>query len=295
MSDSTKFGGVKLPLLLAAPQLLIIFIWFYYPSLQALWWSFTLEPPFGGGRIFVGFENIIEIVTSNDFIQSLTTTLILTVGSVTISVGLALIFAMFADYVTRGKKIYRMIFIIPYAIASPVVAAAWVFIMHPDLGLMSYVNGVYPGFWDPFFNGAHAKILVITAFAWNGIAYNFVFLLAGMQSVPKALNEAAAIDGATPWQRYRDIYFPMLTPTLFFIMIINITDSLTNSFGIIHAMTQGGPAGSTRNIVYKIFEDGFIGLDFSGASAQSVILMLVLVSMSFIQFKYVEKRVNYQQ
>ncbi|MCG9628833.1 sugar ABC transporter permease [Vibrio mediterranei] len=295
MSNSTKFSGVKLPLLLAAPQLLIVFIWFYYPSIQALYWSFTLEPPFGGDKVFVGMSNIIAVVTAPEFVDSLITTLIFTVGACSISIGLALIFAMFADYVTKGKKIYRMIFIVPYAVASPVVAAAWVFVLHPDLGLISFVNDIWPGAWDPFLNGTHAKILIIIAYAWSAIAYNFVFILAGFQSVPKALNEAAAMDGASPWRRYRDIYFPLLTPTLFFVTIMNVTESLTQSFGLIHAMTQGGPAGSTRNIVYKIFEDGFIGMDFSGASAQSIILMLLLVSMSVIQFTYIEKRVNYQQ
>jgi len=279
--------------LFVAPQLLIIFVFFYWPATQAMYWAFTLEQPWGGGNEWVGLENFQMILSDDRYWQSVRVSVIYAGATTALAMGMALILALFADRQLRGYKFYRVGMIWPYAIAAPAVGLAFRFIFNPAAGIMSYVNQVFPGFWDPTLNGTHAMIMVIIAGSWKQVAYSFIFFLAGLQAIPRSLVEAGAMDGAPFLRRVWDIQLPLLAPTFFFLLVINITDSLTDSFGIVDTMTSGGPARATNLMVYKIYEDGFRGLDYSGAAAQSIILMFLVILLTFFQFKYIERRVHY--
>ncbi len=279
--------------LVVAPQLIIIFTFFYFPTVQALYWAFTLEQPWGGGNTWVGFDNFKAILSDSLYWYSIRVSIIYAIGSTVLSVAMALILAVFVDRHLRGYRAYKIGMIWPYAIAAPAVGLAFRFIFNPGAGVMLYVNQVFPGLWDPISNGNHAMAMVIIAGAWKQVAYNFIFFLAGLQSIPKSLIEAGAMDGARVLRRMRDIQLPLLAPTFFFVLVINITDSFTDSFGIVDTMTGGGPARATNLMVYKIFNDGFQGMDYSGAAAQSIILMLLVVSLTIVQFRYIERKVHY--
>ncbi len=279
--------------LVVAPQLLIIFTFFYWPAAQALYWAFTLEQPWGGANTWVGFDNFRAILTDDLYWYSVRVSVIYALGSSALAIGMALILAVFVDRQLRGYKAYKIGMIWPYAIAAPAVGLAFRFIFNPGAGIMLYVNQAFPGLWDPNTEGSHAMAMVIIAGAWKQIAYNFIFFLAGLQSIPRALLEAGAMDGARVLRRMRDIQLPLLAPTFFFVLVINITDSFTDSFGIVDTMTAGGPARATNLMVYKIFNDGFQGLDYSGAAAQSIVLMLLVISLTVVQFRYIERKVHY--
>jgi sn-glycerol 3-phosphate transport system permease protein len=279
--------------LVVAPQLLIIFVFFYWPTSQALYWAFTFEQPWGGGNEWAGLENFRAILTDGRYWESIRVSIVYAAGATVLSMSMALILAVFADRQLRGYKYYRIGAIWPYAVAAPAVGLAFRFIFNPSAGIMSYVNAAFPGLWDPILNGNHALIMVIVAGAWKQVAYNFIFFLAGLQSIPRALIEAGAMDGASVLRRMRDIQLPLLAPTFFFVLVINITDSFTDSFGIVDTMTSGGPARATNLMVYKIYVDGFQGLDYSGAAAQSIILMFLVIALTVIQFRFIERRVHY--
>ena len=279
--------------LMVAPQLLIIFVFFYWPTSQAMYWAFTLEQPWGGGNTWVGLDNFKAILFDDLYWYSVQVSVIYAIGATVLSVGMALILAVFVDRQLRGYKAYKIGMIWPYAIAAPAVGLAFRFIFNPGAGIMLYVNEVFPGAWDPNGNGTHAMIMVIVAGAWKQVAYNFIFFLARLQSIPRSLLEAGAMDGARVLRRMRDIQLPLLAPTFFFVLVINITDSFTDSFGIVDTMTGGGPARATNLMVYKIFNDGFQGLDYSGAAAQSIILMFLVVALTVVQFRYIERKVHY--
>ena len=279
--------------LMVAPQLLIIFIFFYWPTSQAMYWAFTLEQPWGGGNTWVGFDNFRDILSDSLYWYSIQVSVVYALGSTVLAVGMAIILAVFVDRQMRGFKAYKIGLIWPYAIAAPAVGLAFRFIFNPTAGIMLYVNHVFPGVWDPSTSGNDAMIMVIVAGAWKQVAYNFIFFLAGLQSIPRSLLEAGAIDGARALRRMRDIQLPLLAPTFFFVLVINITDSFTDSFGIVDTMTGGGPARATNLMVFKIFNDGFQGLDYSGAAAQSIILMFLVVALTFVQFRYIERKVHY--
>lgn len=278
---------------MVAPQLLIIFIFFYWPTSQALYWAFTLEQPWGGGNTWVGFDNFKALLTDDLYWYSIRVSVIYAIGTTALAIGMALILAVFVDRQLRGFRAYKIGMIWPYAIAAPAVGLAFRFIFNPGAGVMLYVNEVFPGAWDPNSSGTDAMIMVVVAGAWKQVAYNFIFFLAGLQSIPRSLLEAGAIDGARVLRRMRDIQLPLLAPTFFFVLVINITDSFTDSFGIIDTMTGGGPARATNLMVFKIFNDGFQGLDYSGAAAQSIILMVLVIALTFVQFRYIEKKVHY--
>jgi sn-glycerol 3-phosphate transport system permease protein len=214
-------------------------------------------------------------------------------GSTALAVIMALTLAIFADRQLAGYKLYRVGMIWPYAIAAPAVGLAFRFIFTPGAGMMMFVNQMFPDLWNPVDNGTQAMTIVIIAGAWKQVAYNFIFFLAGLQSIPRALIEAGAMDGARVLRRMRDIQLPLLAPTFFFVLVINITDSFTDSFGIVDTMTAGGPSRATDLMVYKIFNDGFQGLDYSGAAAQSIILMILVIALTFVQFRYIERKVHY--
>jgi sn-glycerol 3-phosphate transport system permease protein len=279
--------------LVVAPQLLIIFIFFYWPTSQALYWAFTLEQPWGGGNEWVGFENFVFLLSDDRYWQSVRVSVVYALATTALAMGMALILALFADRQLRGYKSFRIGLIWPYAVAAPAIGLAFRFIFNPSAGVASYLNFAFPGIWDPVMNGSNALTMVIIAGAWKQVSYSFIFFLAGLQSIPKSLTEASAMDGARVMRRMWDIQLPLLTPTVFFLVIINITDSFTDSFGIVDTMTSGGPARATNLMVYKIYEDGFRGLDYSGAAAQSIILMILVIALTFFQFKYVERRVHY--
>jgi sn-glycerol 3-phosphate transport system permease protein len=278
---------------LVAPQLLIIFVFFYWPTSQALYWAFTLEQPWGGGNEWVGLENFRAILTDDRYWNSVRVSVIYAAATAALAMGMALVLALFADRQLSGYKAYRVGMIWPYAIAAPAVGLAFRFIFNPAAGVLSWVNQVFPGLWDPTLNGTHALVMVIVAGAWKQVAYSFIFFLAGLQAIPRSLVEAGAMDGARFWRRVRDIQLPLLAPTFFFLLVINITDSFTDSFGIVDTMTSGGPARATDLMVYKIYEDGFRGLDYSSAAAQSIVLMILVIALTFFQFRYIERRVHY--
>lgn len=279
--------------LVVAPQLLIIFVFFYWPSSQALYWAFTLEQPWGGGNEWVGFENFAFLLSDDLYWQSVRVSVIYALATTALAMGMALILALFADRQLRGYKSFRIGLIWPYAVAAPAIGLAFRFIFNPSAGVASYLNYAFPDIWNPVMNGSHAMTMVIIAGAWKQVSYSFIFFLAGLQAIPRSLTEAAAMDGAHPLRRMMDIQLPLLTPTFFFLLVINITDSFTDSFGIVDTMTSGGPARATNLMVYKIYEDGFRGLDYSGAAAQSIILMTLVIALTFIQFRYIERRVHY--
>ena len=279
--------------LVVAPQLLIIFVFFYWPSSQALYWAFTLEQPWGGGNEWVGFENFVFLLFDDRYWHSVRVSVIYALATTALAMGMALILALFADRQLRGYKSFRIGLIWPYAVAAPAIGLAFRFIFNPSAGVASYLNYAFPDFWNPVMNGSHAMTMVIIAGAWKQVSYSFIFFLAGLQAIPRSLTEAAAMDGARPTRRMMDIQLPLLTPTFFFLLGNNLTDSFTDSFGIVDTMTSGGPARATNLMVYKIYEDGFRGLDYSGAAAQSIILMTLVIALTFVQFRYIERRVHY--
>ena len=279
--------------LMVAPQLVIVFTFFYYPASQALYWAFTLEQPWGGGNTWVGFDNFAFVLGDSLYWASIWVSIVYAAGTTALAVGMALILALFADRQLAGYKLYKVGMIWPYAVAAPAVGLAFRFIFSPGAGIMMYVNALFPGLWNPVDNGTQAMLMVILAGAWKQVAYNFIFFLAGLQSIPRSLIEAGAMDGARTLRRMRDIQLPLMAPTFFFVLVINITDSFTDSFGIIDTMTAGGPSRATNLMVYKIFNDGFQGFDYSGAAAQSIILMGLVIALTIVQFRYIERKVHY--
>jgi sn-glycerol 3-phosphate transport system permease protein len=277
----------------AVPQLLLIFTFFYWPASQAVYWAFTLQGPWGGGNTWVGFDNIRAVVTDPVYWDSVVRSLVFAFLSTGLSMGIALVLALLVDRELAGNRIYRTVLVWPYAIAAPALGLAFRFMLAPEAGILAFVNHIWPGIWDPTINGNEALGAIIFAFAWKYVGYNFIFMLAALQAIPRSLIEAAAMDGARPVRRMFDIQIPLLTPTLFFLLVLNITDSFQDSFGIVDIMTGGGPARATNLMVYKIYFDGFKGLDYSGAAAQSIILMLLVIGLTFIQFRYIERRVHY--
>jgi sn-glycerol 3-phosphate transport system permease protein len=279
---------------LVMPQVLLIFTFFYWPAGQALYWAFTLEQPWGGGNQWVGFSNFAQLLTDQVYWNSILTSLIFAFSATVLAMGVALTLALLVDRELRGFRVYRTIMVWPYAIAAPALGVAFRFILAPEAGFMAYINHMIPGFWNPALNGAQAMTAIVVAYVWKYVGYNFIFFLAALQAIPKSLIEAAAMDGSGLLRRVKDIQIPLLTPTIFFLIVINLTDSFTDSFGIVDLMTGGGPNRATELMVYKIFFDGFKGLDYSGAAAQSIILMLLVIALTVFQFRFLERRVHYK-
>jgi sn-glycerol 3-phosphate transport system permease protein len=286
-----KNGG--LPWLLIAPQLILVLVFFYWPTTQALYWAFTLEQPWGGGNTWVGFANFLGIFRDGQYWAMVGRSAFYAIATTAISMVIALTLAAFVDRSLKGTKLFQSVFVWPYAIAAPAAGVAFRFIFSPDAGLVGAINQIWPGLWNPAINGAHALAMVIVCHAWLGIGYNFIFFLAALQMIPRSLSEAGAMDGARPFRRMIDLQLPLITPTVFFLIIMNLISSFTDSFGLIDVMTEGGPIGATEVMVYNIYIDGFKGLDYSGAAAQSIVLMLLVIALTFVQFKWVEKRVHY--
>lgn len=293
MLKRVHFPTSLLPYLLVAPQVIITLVFFVWPASQAVYQSFLIEDAFGISTEFVWFENFTYLASDEQYLGTFGRTIFFSVCVAVLSMSAALILAGFADRIVRGATTYRTLLIWPYAVAPVLAGALWVFMFNPTLGIFPYILEFIGIDWNHYLNGSHAMMLVIFAAAWKQIAYNFLFYLAAMQSIPRSLIEAAAIDGAGPVRRFWDHIFPLVSPTTFFLLVINAVYAFFDTFGIIHAVTQGGPANATTILVYKVYSDGFVGLDLGGSAAQSVILMILVIAMTVVQFRYVERKVEY--
>jgi sn-glycerol 3-phosphate transport system permease protein len=293
MEKRVFFRSGWLPWLLLTPQMLVILVFFFWPAAQALFQSLQQQDPFGTSVEFVGLDNFRQLFDDPSYVESFKTTALFSVLVAGIGISLSLMLAVFADRVTRGATFYKTMLILPYAVAPAVAAVLWVFMFSPSLGVVAYALGKLGIDWNHLLNSGHAMTLIVMASVWKQISYNFLFFLAGLQSIPKSLIEAAAIDGARPWRRFWTVQFPLLSPTTFFLLVINVVYAFFDTFAIVDAATQGGPGKDTAILVYKVYYDGFKAMDLGGSAAQSVVLMLIVVLLTVIQFRYVEKKVNY--
>ena len=293
MEKRSVFGGWALPLALLTPQLLITLVFFYWPASQAVWQSFLLQDAFGLKTDFVWFENYRDLLQQPEYYRTIGTTLLFAAAVTTLSLGLALILAVQADKAIKGARIYKTLLIWPYAVAPAVAGVLWLFMFQPSLGLVARFIRSLGVDWNPLLNGTHAMTLVVMASVWKQISYNFLFFLAGLAAIPRAVYEAAAIDGASPTRRFWTITFPLLSPTAFFLLVVNIVYVFFDTFGIIDSVMAGGPAKATETLVYKVYSDGRLGGDLGSSAAQSVILMVMVVALTAIQFRFIERKVTY--
>ncbi|PPD14100.1 MAG: sn-glycerol-3-phosphate ABC transporter permease UgpA [Methylobacterium sp.] len=293
MEKRVVFHGKLLPFLLLAPQLLVTLIFFYLPAGQAVWQSFLVQDAFGLSTEFVWFENYQILFAKGEYYRTMLTTAIFSSLVAFFSLSIALLFAVQADKHIKFATGYKTLLIWPYAVAPAIAGVLWLFMFQPSLGLVSQAIRAAGFEWNPLLDQNHAMALVVMAATWKQISYNFLFFLAGLQAIPKSVIEAAAIDGATPMRRFWTIIFPLLSPTTFFLLVVNIVYVFFDTFGIIDAATQGGPAKGTETLVYKVFSDGKSGGDLGGSAAQSVVLMVIVIALTAIQFRYVERKVQY--
>jgi sn-glycerol 3-phosphate transport system permease protein len=287
------FNNKVLPYLLVAPQILITLIFFIWPASQALYQSVLREDAFGLSSTFVGLANFFYIFTDAAYLNSIYVTAIFSFCVAAIAMCTALLLAVMADRVIRGATTYKTLIIWPYAVAPVVAAVLWYFLFNPTVGIVTFYLKVIGYNWNHLLNGGQALLLVIIAAAWREISYNFLFFLAGLQAIPRSFIEAAAIDGASPGKRFWTVVFPLLSPTVFFLIVVNIVYAFFDTFGVIHAITEGGPNAATNIMVFKVYHDGFLSLDLGGSAAQSVILMIVVISLTVMQFRYIERKVHY--
>ena len=293
MEKRAVFSHRWLPFLLLAPQLAITLVFFYWPASQAVRQSFLLEDAFGTTSQFVGFENYRALLADGYYFRAMGTTAVFAILVAVASLVIALALALAADRDIRGASVYRTLLIWPYAVAPVIAGVLWSFLFQPSFGVLAHAITWLGIDWNPLLNGRQAMALVVVAATWKQISYNFLFFLAGLQAIPRSLIEAAAIDGAKPWRRFRTIVFPLLSPTTFFLVVVNIVYAFFDTFGIIDAITGGGPAKATETLVYKVYQDGRLGGDLGGSAAQSVILMILVIALTSIQFRYVERKVTY--
>jgi sn-glycerol 3-phosphate transport system permease protein len=293
MQKRAVFNARLLPYLLILPQLAVTLVFFYWPASQAVWQSFLLQDAFGLSTAFVWFENYAALFSDPDYYRTMVNTLVFSTAVAALSLSAALLFAVQADKQLKGSGVYRTFLIWPYAVAPAVAGVLWLFMFQPSLGVVARGLRSLGVDWNPLLNGNHAMILVVLASAWKQISYNFLFFLAGLQAIPRSVVEAAAIDGARPVRRFWTIVFPLLSPTTFFLLVVNIVYAFFDTFGIIDTMTGGGPGRATQTLVYKVYADGRLGGDLGGSAAQSVILMIIVIGLTAIQFRYVERRVTY--
>ena len=293
MEKRAIYGGHLLPYLLIGPQILVVLIFFYWPASQAVWQSFLLQDAFGLKTDFVWFDNYVHLFKDRDYYRAMATTAIFSSAVTILSLSIALLLAVQADKALKGAAVYKTLLIWPYAVAPAVAGVLWLFMFQPSLGIVAQGLRSLGFDWNPLLNGTHAMVLVVMAATWKQISYNFLFFLAGLQSIPRAVLEAAAIDGAGPTRRFWTIVFPLLAPTAFFLLVVNIVYVFFDTFGIIDAVTLGGPAKATETLVYKVYQDGKLGADLGGSAAQSVILMLMVVALTAVQFRFIDRRVTY--
>lgn len=287
------FKDVRLPVLLLLPQLTILLLFFFIPSFRALTQSFLLSDPFGATVHFAGFDNFAQLLASESYRDSVQVTVVFTIAQNILTIAVALVLAFASDRVIRGKGLYKSIILLPYAIAPVIAGILWAFLFNPAVGPLAHLLQSAGIAWDPNRNGNDAMLLVVLAASWKHVCYDYIFLLAGLLSIPSSLIEAAAVDGAGPLRRFFTVGLPLLGPTLFFLAVMNFVYGFFEVFAIIDAVTRGGPAGATNVLVYKVFTDGFVNLDLGSSAAQSVILMAFALLMTLLQFRYVEHKVNY--
>src|SRR6476660_4054180 len=293
MEKRAIFGGKVLPYLLLAPQLLITFVFFYWPASQALWQSFLLQDAFGLRTDFIWLENYRDLFAQGDYYRAMATTAIFSIAVGALSLSIALMLAVQADKAIKGAGVYKTLLIWPYAVAPAVAGVLWLFMFQPALGLVARGLRSLRLDWNPPLNGNHALTLVVMAATWKQISYNFLFFLAGLQAIPRSVIEAAAIDGARPIRRFWTIVFPLLSPTAFFLLVVNIVYVFFDTFGIIDATSVCGHSEATETLVYKVFFDGRLGGNLGSSAAQSVVLMVIVVGLTAFQFRYIERKVTY--
>ena len=279
--------------MLIAPQVVIISVFFFWPAGQALLQSLQQSDAFGTSVTWVGLENFHNLWNDATYLASFETTARFSLLVAALGISLSLLLAYFADRVVRGTTLYRTLLIWPYAVAPAVAGVVWLFLFSPSIGVVSYALNQWGFEWNTLLNSRHAMTLIVMAAVWKQLSYNFLFFLAGLQSIPKSLIEAAAIDGAGPWRRFWTIQFPLLSPTSFFLLVINVVYAFFDTFGIVDAATKGGPGKDTAILVYKVYFDGFKAMDLGGSAAQSVVLMVIVIALTVVQFRFVEKKVNY--
>ena len=293
MEKRVRFKSAWLPWALIAPQMVIVLVFFFWPAGQAIYQSFLREDAFGTSTEFVGIDNFVELFNDASYLASFKATLIFSVLVAVLGLVISLMLAVMADRVIKGATGYKTLLIWPYAVAPAVAGVLWLFMFAPSIGVVAWALRRVGFDWNHLLNGTHAMALIVMAAVWKQISYNFLFFLAGLQSVPKSLIEAAAIDGAGPWRRFWTVQFPLLSPTTFFLLVMNVIYAFFDTFGIVDAATHGGPGKDTAILVYKVYFDGFKGLDLGGSAAQSVVLMVIVIALTVFQFRYVEKKVNY--
>ena len=293
MEKRVVFRSAWLPYALVAPQIAVTLVFFFWPAVQAGWYSFQLQDAFGERTQFVGLANFAALFRDSNYLHSFQITAFFSVMVAGSGIAISLLLAAMADRVIRGALAYRTLLIWPYAVASAVAGVLWLVLFAPSIGIITFALRSIGINWDWVLQGNQAMLLVVIAATWKQISYNFLFFVAGLQSIPKSLIEAAAIDGAGPGRRFRTIVLPLLSPTAFFLLVVNIVYAFFDTFGVIDATTQGGPAGATQILVYKVYYDGVKAADLGGSSAQSVILMVIVIALTVVQFRYIERKVQY--
>ena len=287
------FQNRWLPYLLVAPQLAITLIFFFLPAGQAIYQSVLMQDPFGLSTEFVGLQNFETLLSDPNYVASFKVTMVFSALVAFLGLAISLLLAVCADRVLRGASAYKTFLIVPYAVAPAVAGVLWMFIFNPTLGVLSYAMRMFGIDWNYLVDADQALTLLVIAAVWKQVSYNFIFFLAGLQAIPKSLLEAAAMDGAGPFRRFWTVVFPLLSPTTFFLLVMNIVYAFFDTFAIVDATTMGGPGQDTNILVYKVFVDGFRNMDFGGSAAQSVILMVMVIILTVIQFRFIERRVNY--
>jgi len=294
MIKRSFFTSKLLPYFLILPQFLVTATFFYWPALQGLAQSVMRSDPFGHHSTFIWLDNFIALFSDPLYLKSIGTTLFFSASVATVSISIGLFIATMANRALKSKALIRTMLVWPYAVAPAISGILWLFLLHPSYGVVAIAIKRWLGIdWNPVLDGKDALFMVIIASSWKQISYNFIFFIAGMQAIPGSLIEAAAMDGASPFRRFWKITLPLLSPTLFFVTVMNIIYSFFETFGVIHMMTQGGPGGATNILVYKVYKDGFIGLDLGSSAAQSIVLMTLIIVITVFQFKYVERKVHY--
>ena len=293
MEKRVTFKGIWLPILLVMPQFVITAVFFFYPAGQAIWQSLFIPDPFGLSMQWVGLGNFEYLLSDPYYRASFVTTAIFSILVTVVSMGVALYLAVLADRLIKGSGTYRTLLIWPYAVAPAVAGVLWLFMFNTRVGVVSWYLGLLGYDWNHVLNETEAMTLVVIASAWGRISYNFLFFLAGLQAIPKSVIEAAAIDGAHFWTRFRTIVWPLLSPTTFFLLVVNVVYAFFETFGVIHTITAGGPQQATTILVYKVYSDGFVSQDLGSSAAQSVILLVIVGILTIIQFKFIERRVHY--
>jgi sn-glycerol 3-phosphate transport system permease protein len=293
MEKRAVFRSAWLPWVLLAPQGLVIAVFFFWPAAQALVQSLQQQDPFGLSVQWIGLDNFRNLWNDPSYLASFQTTAEFSLLVAFFGITLSLLMAVFADRVVRGLLVYRTLLIWPYAVAPAIAGVIWLFLFSPSIGVIAYWLQSVGIAWNSLLNSRHAMALIVMASVWKQFSYNFLFFVAGLQSIPRSLIEAAAIDGAGPWRRFRTIQFPLLSPTTFFLLVINVVYAFFDTFAIVDAATQGGPGKDTAILVYKVYFDGFKALDLGSSAAQSVVLMAIVIGLTVVQFRFVERRVNY--